>query len=505
MTERDVVVIGAGNGGLAAAAALQRKGLRTLLLERHNIPGGAATSFVRGDFEFEVALHQLSGVGTEHNPFMLRQFFDEIGLSERVTLVEEHELYRYIVPGHIDITLPADMRGIARVLSERFPAERKAIEDYLRTCALLAMEFYVSLPQVLRTNVPEDLLRKCPTFAKHGMRSCRAVVNDFFKDETLKAVLLGYWGYLGVPGSKLPFAELAGMFYTYAEHKPWHVIGGSQAISNALIQAFLEAGGEVQFNTAATRIHTTNGVVNGVTTANGEHISCRVVISNASSVHTYNELLDLEETPEQIRQEFRQSRPGVSGVILYMGLDCPPEKLGITTASTFINTTLDDDAVHDQGYTLDPPKGALLTSYTSAHQSFSPPGKTNASLMSLQYSAPWEALDTEQYAAAKYRFAQELLALAERVFPGLRDHIEELEIATPLTVMRYLNTPGGAIYGFQQTEIQSIPLERKPLAVDGLYLAGAWATIGGFQSAYHSGQFTARAVARRFAKEGVAA
>ena len=43
-----VIVIGAGNGGLAAAATTAKAGLKTLLLERHNIPGGSASSFVRG-------------------------------------------------------------------------------------------------------------------------------------------------------------------------------------------------------------------------------------------------------------------------------------------------------------------------------------------------------------------------------------------------------------------------------------------------------------------------
>ncbi|WP_051786718.1 MULTISPECIES: FAD-dependent oxidoreductase [Streptomyces] len=65
MTDVDVVVIGAGNAGLTAAATLQRAGIRTLLVERHNVPGGCATSFRRGRYEFEVALHQLSGVGLE--------------------------------------------------------------------------------------------------------------------------------------------------------------------------------------------------------------------------------------------------------------------------------------------------------------------------------------------------------------------------------------------------------------------------------------------------------
>ena len=52
MDDYDVIVIGSGNAGRSSAATLQRGGKRTLLLERHNIPGGAATSFVRGRFDF---------------------------------------------------------------------------------------------------------------------------------------------------------------------------------------------------------------------------------------------------------------------------------------------------------------------------------------------------------------------------------------------------------------------------------------------------------------------
>ena len=72
MKDYDAIVIGAGNGGLTAALTLSRRGRKVLLLERHNIPGGCATSFCRGRFEFEVALHQLSGIGLESNPGPLR-------------------------------------------------------------------------------------------------------------------------------------------------------------------------------------------------------------------------------------------------------------------------------------------------------------------------------------------------------------------------------------------------------------------------------------------------
>jgi len=84
VSDYDVVVIGAGNGGLTAACRLAQKGIKTLLLERHNIPGGCATSFIRGRFEFEVALHQLSGLGSKDKPGPLRYVLDQLGVTDRV-------------------------------------------------------------------------------------------------------------------------------------------------------------------------------------------------------------------------------------------------------------------------------------------------------------------------------------------------------------------------------------------------------------------------------------
>lgn len=75
----DVIVIGAGNGGLAAAAFTTKNGLKTLIVDKHNIPGGSATSFVRGRFEFETSLHELAAVGTDDNPGQIRKLFDLLG------------------------------------------------------------------------------------------------------------------------------------------------------------------------------------------------------------------------------------------------------------------------------------------------------------------------------------------------------------------------------------------------------------------------------------------
>ena len=111
----DVIVIGAGNAGLATAATTAQKGLKTLVIERNILPGGCATSFTRGRFEFESSLHELANVGTEQNPGSVRQFFESLGAD--VTCVNEENAFRVIAGGEdgYDATMPA---GIAEFCDE---------------------------------------------------------------------------------------------------------------------------------------------------------------------------------------------------------------------------------------------------------------------------------------------------------------------------------------------------------------------------------------------------
>ena len=77
----DAVVIGAGNGGLAAAIRILQGGYSCLLLEKHNLPGGFATSFKRGRFEFEASLHELNDFGSAAEPGDIRVLFRELGVE----------------------------------------------------------------------------------------------------------------------------------------------------------------------------------------------------------------------------------------------------------------------------------------------------------------------------------------------------------------------------------------------------------------------------------------
>jgi prolycopene isomerase len=131
MPDYDAVVIGAGNGGLTAAVSLAQAGRKVLLLERHNVPGGCATSFIRGRFEFEVALHQLSGMGVEGGlPGPLRMLLSQLGVLDKIEWVVMPHLYRLAIPGELDIVLPADRQGAQEVLRAKFPAEAEGIDRF---------------------------------------------------------------------------------------------------------------------------------------------------------------------------------------------------------------------------------------------------------------------------------------------------------------------------------------------------------------------------------------
>ncbi len=501
MADFDMVVIGAGNAGLTAAVAAQRGGARTLLLERHNIPGGCATSFVRGNFEFEVALHQLSGMGTKDEPFIMNHIFQQLGIMDRIEVVHEGELYRIVLPGELDVTLPASWSGLRKTLIETYPAESDAISAFLKLCETVTEETFMSFPQIQKTNDEAQLKSTCPNYVKYALRSVKDVLDEFFDDKGLKTVIAAYWCYLGLPPKDIPFKDLAVMIYSYAALKPCHIKGGSQAVSSALLESFLEAGGEVRFNCGAEQIITENNKVKGVKTEHGETFSCNAVISNTSPIHTFNELLDTEEPPEQVSHDMKSRRIGTSAFVLYLGLDCSPQDIGINAASTFIIGDHDEEVAHQNMEKMVPPCHTMLTCYNYDDPSFSPEGKSTLSLLCLQYGEPWESIPPEDYAKTKYEFADHLIKHAEHVFPGIRDNIGEVEVATPLTMMRYLNTPGGAIYGFRQNTQDGTLFRDRIDAIEGLFMAGCWNGIGGFQPTYMIGESTGRAAVKYLSKQ----
>lgn len=78
----DVVIIGGGLAGMASALQLQAKGVKDILiLEKHNMPGGLATDYVRNGFEMEASLHEMMSIDPKNARLKVGRFFDEMGVD----------------------------------------------------------------------------------------------------------------------------------------------------------------------------------------------------------------------------------------------------------------------------------------------------------------------------------------------------------------------------------------------------------------------------------------
>ncbi|MCK4480175.1 MAG: NAD(P)/FAD-dependent oxidoreductase, partial [Candidatus Lokiarchaeota archaeon] len=249
-----VIVIGAGLGGLGAACQLALVGKKVLLLEKNNVPGGFATSFVRGRFEFEGALHELSDIGTEANKGSLYRFLERIGvIPDKIQFKQIPEFYRSVFLDGYDVTLPIGLEDYIEKLIELFPSEKKGIEEFMDMCqkVLAGIQFVVKRRGKYS---PAEVLKEHPWLVRVSGLTLQEVFDKFFTDKRLMAIIAQLWGYLGLPPSRLNAYVFIAMLITYLKWGAAFPIGRSHAFTTAIVKAFEELGGKIRFNALVNRI-----------------------------------------------------------------------------------------------------------------------------------------------------------------------------------------------------------------------------------------------------------
>ena len=507
MTRYDAIVIGAGLGGLSVATMLARQRLSVLLLERHNVPGGYATSFVRSraagpePYEFEVALHELSGIGRPEQHASLYRYLKFLGVAEKVEFLYPPNLYRVVFPD-LDLTLPVGREAFEATLCEAFPHGARGIRRFMGRVFGLRDDF-VKLARQRGAGNPLTMPFRLPHFFRYLPTTYGHVLVRDVKDPRARAALSGYWGYFGMPPSQISFLYFAMGLASYVKHGPAFPKGRSQALSNAFLTTFEELGGEARFNCGVERITTRDGRVSGVITEEGQEIAADWVVSNADPITTCRDMIGTDKVPASFFQTLRSSEVAASTINVYMGVACPPEELGLTEHEIFINSDYEFDRHYEAMKAIGPPPAIALTCYNAAYPDISPPGTTIVVLTALAYGEPWYNVAPHEYVATKNRIAEAMIDLAELLAPGLRAHTEVVEVSTPLTNMRYAGALGGSIYGFNQPPRDNMVWRmgsRGPL--EGLYFVGAWTQPGGgFETAMTSGQIVGARLAHKIKRQ----
>lgn len=497
----DVVIVGAGLGGLTAGAALARAGRRVLVVESHDRVGGYATSFSRRGFRFDASLHNL---GPVTGP--TARVFSELGLHERVEVVPFEAFGRVVFPDH-DLVIRPGLDRFAADLVALFPAERAGIEAVvadMRTAraGFEEIEALTSAATAAGTEggVSPLIAVKYPQLVELVFSTFGDLLATHVSDPRLAGLLGALWFYFGLPPSQVAAILYAVAGTAYLEHAGGYVKGSSQALSDALAAMIEERGGRVVLGRRVVEILLSGGEARGVRLDGGEVVRAGAVVSNASAGSTFAELVDRSQVERRYLRRVDRLQPSPSAIQLSLGLDCPPADLGMAVHNLTVFSSYDHDENARLALEGDYARSFFsATAHSSLDPALAPPGKGVIQVFSLDHIRNWEGLAPDQYAEKKRAVTRQILEKVERHVPGLAGHVEVADLATPITMRRYTSTPEGAIFGPSQICTQSGVNRLTPeTPVAGLYLAGASVYPGaGYTSVMASG---ARAAALLLAR-----
>ncbi len=327
----DVVIIGGALAGMSACLQLQAWGIKDILiLEKHNMPGGLATDFVRNGFEIEATLHEMMSIGQPGNRLKVGKFFDDMGVD--IKWLPVHECYRVALPNSgIDKILHHDYDGsyttVAKEIDEVVPGTYEKVHELM----LLCRRVYDSMNILSVTPMSKvQMLLKHPDFVKTVGYTATEVINTFGLPKKAVEMLTPYWIYVGNRMDDLPFTIYAFLMADYFTGS-YVCEGFSHEMSMKMQAKCEENGAQYEFNQEVEKILVKDGKVYGVRTARGDEIHCDYVISGPYPNKVYSQMIEpLSEVPVGAIKMINNRKLSVVPVSVIMVIEGTPEENGIT-------------------------------------------------------------------------------------------------------------------------------------------------------------------------------
>jgi phytoene dehydrogenase-like protein len=511
MTTHDIIIIGGGHNGLVAACYLAKAGLKTLVLERREIVGGAAvTEEIHPGFRCSTLAHSAGPV--------FSQIAKDLDL-------ERHGL-EIITPEARVLALARDGRSIC-IYNETAKTIREIEKDSAKD-AKSYPEFERSFSRIGKMLAP--LLTMTPTsiekpavgelwnlgklghsfrglgkkdayrLLRWGPMAVADLVAEWFETELLRATVAarGIFGAFAGPWSA---GTSTGLLWQaamdgHAIAPAAFVRGGMGALSEALAQAALNAGAELRTGTDVERIEATEERASKVILKTGEEISARAIVSNADPRTTFLKLVDPVDLDPNFLLKIRNYRAigvsakinlALSGLPIFVGLEGSDGQVAASKLSGRIHIGPDIDylerafdAAKYGDYSPAPYMDITIPSLTDP--ALAPAGAHSMSVY-VQY-APYK-LKNGDWNSRREGFADTVVNELSDYAPNLKELIVARQIITPLDLEETYGLSGGHIYHGEQSLDQFFTFRpiigwaqyRTP--IKGLYLCGAGTHPGG--------------------------
>jgi len=478
MSDYDVIVIGAGCGGITAGALLAKQGRKTLVLEQSGRVGGCCSTFEREGYRFDVGATILELIAPMESAFgMLGTTF-----REEVDLEPCDPVYNVIFEDGSRLTYPSSIEEKAEIISRISPEDGKSWLEYARYFQgfldTVMSGFYVS-PANNMVDMTKMLL-KAPRLARYFplfAHNFEDVIRKYFKNDRVQQSIYYPGFFCGLPPALAP-----GMFgfLSYSEHAGvWYPRGGMVRIPEALQRCGERFGLEVRTGQRVDKVIVRNRRAEGVVLADGSEITAPVIVSNINAKVLYLEKIGEEHLPWLARVGMNSHRLSATAPVINVGLDWRPP---LDAHHTILTTPMEKLNQYwfgrmEKGLL---PEGqfGLACFPTFSDDSMAPEGHH---VLNIILAGPYGLKELDWEKDKRAYGERQLEMLSESLIPGLADHVKVMEVITPRDYERHLLMPEGAFLGLDMDLTASTVFRpaARSRSIKGLYLAGGSTHPGG--------------------------
>jgi phytoene dehydrogenase-like protein len=502
----DAIVIGGGHNGLVNGAYLAKGGLRTLILERRNVVGGAAiTEELRPGFWFTTFSYALSLLRPDiiHDLELTKHGFMPLLMPSTFAPMENGD---YLLLGQ---DRGENIQEIAR--HSRHDADAyDAFEHDISRVLQVIKPLLDQVPPDIFSNDPSELMALAalgrrfrdlePKVLHDAVRLLTGSAADFLDDYFESDILKGYLASSSIIGTKVgPYSQGSGLVLLYhfiGEHDG--VFGawafhkkGNGGFTQVLARAARAFGAEIVLESPVEHVITKNGRATGVALADGSEYHAGVVVSAIDPRRTFLELVDPRELPTELVDTIRRFRfQGTSSKVNF-ALDALPRYPALGDRGdqyrgfTNIGPTMQylehafDDAKYGW-YSQRPYLDCAIQS--TIDPDMAPPGKHVMSCF-VQYT-PYKLRESD-WDTERENLGDTVQATIESFFPGFGDLVLQREIRTPLDIERTVGLSEGNIFAGEFLAPQMFFFRPAPgwsqyrTPIDGYYQCGSGTHPGG--------------------------